>query len=133
MKKTNIIKHTEKYRLSDSGASRDESYDKLDYHKFNHPIVEWIFAQYMHQHRKLRDGSLRDGDNWQKGFPIDWILGSARRHMVDWELLEKGYEVLERGEQVDLIETLCAIRFNVNARLLELLKDTKRIERNESK
>jgi hypothetical protein len=114
-----------------TGSTRDTADDKLDLHKYTHPLVELEYGKYMKRHSKMRDGSLRDGDNWQKGFPNDVLLGSAKRHLLDWELLEQGYEVTERGEPVRLLDTLNALKFNVNARIHSLVKDDKIIERNE--
>jgi hypothetical protein len=120
-----------KNRVADTGANRDFANDKIDYHKFNHPIVDWSYGQFMHGHRKLADGTMRDGDNWTKGFPNEWILGSATRHMEDWKLMEKGFIVKERGKIITLVETLNAIKFNVNCRILKELEHLEEVERNE--
>jgi len=39
-----------------------------DYEGFFNPLVIKKFAQYMHIHRKMSNGSYRDSDNWQNGF-----------------------------------------------------------------
>lgn len=124
------LENPKKIRVFESGASRNNADNKLEYHKFNSPLVEWGFAQYMHKHRFLEDGTMREGDNWQKGFDNDTILASLRRHIMDLELLEKGLKVTENGKEVSLLDTLYAIRFNANARILKELEGLKGVERN---
>lgn len=113
-----------------SGANRNSDDGKLDYEAFNSPIVDWYYAQYMHGHRVLEDGTLRDGDNWQKGFPIEVIHKSLARHYHDYHLTTRGIDVKENG-QIHLIEDiLCGIIFNAKAHLHELLKDRTVVNRN---
>ena len=57
-----------KIREWDSGGKRDTDENKLDYEGFFSPLVLKRFAQYMQPNRKMKDGSIRDSDNWQKGF-----------------------------------------------------------------
>lgn len=116
-------------RQFQSGANRNSDIGKLDYEAFNAPIVDWYYAQYMHSHRKLEDGTLRDGDNWQKGFPIEVITKSLARHYKDYHLTTRGIKVLEKGKEMKLEDILCGIIFNAKAHLLELLKDRKEVER----
>lgn len=113
-----------------TGASRNSDTDKLDYEGFNSPIVNWYYAQYMHKHRLLEDGTLRDSDNWTRGFPISVIEKSLARHYQDYHLTTRGYDVMENGEKHDIKDVLCGIIFNAKAHLHELLKDDKIIERN---
>lgn len=117
-------------RVFKTGANRNSDEGKLDYEAFNHPLVDWYYAQYMHSHRKLEDGTLRDGDNWQKGFPPDVIQKSLARHYKDYHLVTHGIKVIEGGKEHDIKDILCGIIFNCKAHLLELLKDTKRVDRN---
>lgn len=117
-------------RVFESGANRNSDNGKLDYSGFNAPIVDWAFAQYMHSHRKLEDGTLRDSDNWQKGIPRNELLKSLIRHVKDLELIEAGYTVYENGNILDVTDVLCGIRFNVNAMLLDTLNGTTTVDRN---
>ena len=104
-----------------TGATRNSDDGKFDYEGFNHPIVEWQFACYMHKHRKLEDGSLRDGDNWQKGIPRDQLMKSLMRHVMDLHLIHKGHSVVgENDEMVTIVDALMGIRFNVNALALDV-------------
>ena len=106
-------------RIFDSGGTRDSDEDKLDHEGFSHPLVEQAYAQYMHKHRKQADGKLRDSDNWQKLFGEDHLqvcMKSGYRHFFDWW---SGH----RGKDIDIVEALCALRFNVNAYLYKVLLD----------
>lgn len=124
------IENNNMTRVFKSGATRNPDNNKLDYEAFNSPVVDWYYAQYMHKHRFLEDGTMRDGDNWQKGFPLDVINKSLARHYKDYHLASRGYEVLENGDPVDIKDILCGIIFNCKAYLHEVLKDKKQIERN---
>lgn len=99
-----------------SGATRDSSEGKLDYEGFFSPFVLRRRAEYMHKHRVQADGALRDSDNWQKGMPISEYGKSLLRHAMEfWRWL--------RGEKSsDPEEALCAVMFNAEGALLELLK-----------
>lgn len=112
-------------RTFESGASRDTDVSKFDYEGFFSPLVLQEFAAYMDSHRILPDGSTRDSDNWQKGIPLDAYMKSAWRHFMDWWLLHRGHEAVrpEDGTHINLIEALCAVLFNVQGYLHELLKD----------
>src|SRR6185437_3637959 len=54
-----------------SGSVRDTDDGKYDYEGFLSPVVLAAFAEYMHGHRKLADGTYRASDNWQAGIPLD--------------------------------------------------------------
>lgn len=109
-------------RKFDSGATRDTAQDKLDYEGFLNPMVLRHFAEYMHQHRKQSDGSLRDSDNWQKGIPVDVYMKSMTRHFMDLWISRRG------GGSIDFeLECLDALMFNVQGMMLELLKERERI------
>ena len=101
------------------GATRDDDTNKLDFEAFNNPLVDKCYANYLHKHRVQSDGSLRDGDNWQKLFGdnhTDVCIKSICRHTVDARLAHRGY----RSEQ-PIMDSLCAIIFNANAYLLKLM------------
>lgn len=101
-------------RTFETGANRDVDTGKLDYEGFLSPSVLKRFAEYMHKNRTLRDGSLRDSDNWQKGIPKAVYMKSMWRHFFDvWS-----------GHRKDAIqeEDLCALLFNVQGMLHEVLK-----------
>lgn len=106
-------------RQFDTGATRDTDNGKLDYEGFISAPVWERFARYMHTNRTLPDGSLRDSDNWQKGIPTDAYMKSGFRHFMDWWLLHRGYSA---RPGVDLEEALCAVIFNAQGYLHEILK-----------
>ncbi len=115
MKKTPIV------RQFSTGANRDVDTGKLDFEGFYSPQVVECFSAYMHKNRTLRDGSLRDSDNWQKGIPISVYMKSMWRHFFyTW----KAYRACLNNEAQE--ENLCAIMFNAQGMLHELLKEKER-------
>lgn len=114
---------SEHVRKFDTGAMRDKDDNKLDYEAFLSPTVMLAFSQYMHKHRKLPDGSMRDGDNWQKGIPLQAYQKSLFRHVMQAWTLWRGYELVDdKDNDIELEETLCAILFNTQGMLHELIK-----------
>jgi hypothetical protein len=101
-----------------SGATRDSIENKPNYEGFLSPLVLEEFGRYMHQHRIQADGEVRDGDNWQKGIPTDDYMDSLIRHTMDVWLHHRGYP--EKARE-DLKEALCAVMFNVQGLLYNLL------------
>jgi hypothetical protein len=96
----------------------------LDYEAFFSPAVLRRRAEYMHKHRVQPDGSLRDGDNWQKGMPLDVCMKSGFRHFVEWwtlHRLEMSYDSNPAGMD-ELEEALCAVMFNAEVYLHEILR-----------
>ena len=105
-------------RQFDSGATRDADTNKHDCEGFYSPLVMERFGAYMHRHRVQADGNLRDSDNWQKGIPKDAYIKSAFRHFMDWWKQHRGY-----AGQDDLEESICALIFNAQGYLFEVLKE----------
>lgn len=109
-----------KVRKFDTGATRDTAEGKYDFEGFLSPLVLCRYAEYMHKHRKMADGSMRDSDNWQKGIPFFVYMKSATRHFMDWWYVHRGLC------NKDLLEdALCALLFNVMGYLHEVLKGRK--------
>lgn len=106
------------YRTFDTGATRDTDEGKLDFEGFLSPLVIKAFAEYMHEKRKMPDGSLRDGDNWQKGIPLDAYMKSMWRHFFDVWTNHRGWP----GATGDIETELLALLFNVQGMLHEILK-----------
>ena len=112
-----------------SGATRNLDHNKLDYEGFNCPAAQRAFAEYMHTHRKQADGTMRAGDNWQKSIPVVEYMKSMTRHVQDLRLLHRGWTVTRpedehtmTGTTDEKVELLCAIWFNVQGMIHELLK-----------
>jgi hypothetical protein len=102
-----------------SGATRSPLGDKLQYEGYSNPLVEKRFAEYMKRHQTDSAGVQREADNWQKGIPEDSLMDSGYRHFMAWWLHHRGY-MEEAGEDIE--ESLCALRFNVNAYLKWILE-----------
>lgn len=111
-------------RVFETGANRHVADHKHDYEGFLSPSVLREFGRYMHHHRHLPDGSLRDSDNWQHGIPEDVYVKSLLRHVLDvWELHRSGGPVYDfDGNPVDLKQALCGVLFNTQGLLHEVLK-----------
>jgi len=109
-----------KIRKFKSGATRDTDEGKNDYEGFLSPLVIERFGNYMSKHRKLTDGSLRDSDNWQKGFGekhFDVCMKSLWRHFLDLWKEHRHYNSREGVE-----DAICGILFNTMAYYHEYLK-----------
>ncbi len=104
-------------RTFDSGATRDTAEGKLEIAGFLHPLVVERFCEYMNDNRKMKDGSVRASDNWQSGFPEEVLMQSSWRHFLDFWKEHKGI-----ATSAGLEVALCAILFNVQAYLLQVLK-----------
>lgn len=105
---------TPSVRVFDTGASRDSDAGKLDYEAFLSPRVLKRFAEYMHRNRRLADGSLRPGDNWQLGMGQDVYMKSLTRHQMELWLAMRGEP---HDESIE--DSLCAILFNAMGLLYE--------------
>lgn len=103
-------------RTFSTGANRNTNEGKHDIEGFVNPLVEQSFHEYMHKHRQLEDGTLRDADNWQKKIPKEELLKSATRHFHDVRMQMRGYKT-----EHDLLESLNAVKFNINALILDYL------------
>jgi len=110
-------------RKFESGATRDTSQGKLDYEAFLSPLVLQRYAEYLNKHRLQSDGTLRDGDNWQKGIPIETYMKSKMRHSIDTWLMHRGFPTHATNEDIE--ESLCAELFNTMGMLFEVLKNKK--------
>lgn len=107
-----------KIRRFITGATRDVEEGKIDYEAFLSPVVLKRYGEYMHLHRKQKDGSLRAGDNWMKGMPKEAYMKSLLRHLMDMWLFHRGYKGRE-----DMETAICGILFNAQGYLYEILKN----------
>jgi hypothetical protein len=103
-------------RVFETGAMRDSDKDKLDFEAFLSPLVVEEYAKYLHKHRSMPDGTMRDGDNWQKGMDRSVYMKSAWRHFF------AVWKKHRSAAQEDPTEDLCALLFNVMGYLFEVLK-----------
>lgn len=112
-----IVNGKAKIRQFSTGATRDTDAGKLDFDGFLSPLVLRRYADYMHGHRKLPDGSLRASDNWSLGIDREVYMKSLWRHFFAvWEE-NKGIETPD-----GLVANLCAVLFNASGMLHEVLK-----------
>lgn len=119
-------------RQFDSGATREDASEKLDFEGFLSPEVLHRFGEYMHKHRHQADGSLRDSDNWQKGIPFAIYMKSLMRHVLSVWRAHRKLSAMRASEQqnpvemnalyVQMEEDLCGVFFNTQGYLHELLK-----------
>jgi hypothetical protein len=113
-------------RAFETGATRDTDEGKLDFEGFLSPLVIERYAEHMHVARKMPDGTMRASDNWQLGIPLTVYMKSMWRHFFAVWKLHRGLKVTEvvRGETIvkDIETELCALRFNVDGMLHEILK-----------
>ena len=110
----------------ESGATRDDDINKLDYEGFLSPLVLRRYAEYMHMHRKQSDGGLRSSDNWQAGIPLEKYMKSGWRHFMEWWSSHRGY--LNNNNNI-LEDAICALIFNLSGYLHEhLLYKSKRLK-----
>lgn len=106
-----------KVRKFETGATRDNDDGKHDYEAFFSPIVFEERGKYMQRHRIQPDGVLREGDNWQQGIPFSAYMKSLWRHFFDVWKIHRGYQA-----RTDMKDALCAVIFNAEGYLHELLK-----------
>ena len=111
-------------RTFSSGATRDSDHGKLDFEGFLSPLALQEFAKYMHENRVQSDGTLRASDNWQKGIPVEVYMKSMWRHFFAvWSVYrEDRAGSLRVGAGDEEIRNLCALMFNVQGMLHELVK-----------
>ncbi len=111
-----------KIRQFDSGATRDTDVTKPNYVKALSPIVLQRYVDYIGRHRLQSDGNLRDWDNWKNGMPQEVYLDGLGRHFWAVWLLFQGFSASDNHGPVTLEDSLCAIIFNAQGMLHELLK-----------
>jgi len=109
-------------RQFDSGATRSADANRYDPEGFLSPLALERFCVYMQQHQKQPDGSIRASDNWQKGIPQHAYVKGMLRHMLHLWLRHRGHPVVDANAGADIEEDLCALLFNVQGMLHEVLK-----------
>lgn len=105
-------------REFETGATRNDDREQLDYEAFFSPVVLRAVAEYMHRHRIQADGTYRPGDNWQKGIPIPSYRSSLIRHTMDAWLEGRGFD-----SRAGLMDALCGIIFNASGWMFEILTE----------
>ena len=104
-----------------TGATRTADASRYDPEGFLSPLVLERFCEYMNRHRVQADSRVRDSDNWQKGMPREsYIKGLLRHTLHAWTRL-RGHIVRDDKAAANLEEDLCAMLFNTQGLLLEIL------------
>lgn len=111
-------------RTFDTGATRNVDVNKMDYEAFLSPLALEEYAKYMHAHRKQKDGTIRDGDNWQRGIPLSVYLKSLWRHFFDMWATYRGAQRFDSddGHTLTMREICCSVIFNAMGYLHETIK-----------
>lgn len=109
-------------REFETGATRSADVGRYDPEGFLSPIALERYCQYMQAHRVQPDGSVRDSDNWQKGIPLAAYMKGLLRHVLHLWTRHRGYPVQDPAAAADAEEDLCAILFNAQGKLHELVK-----------
>lgn len=111
-----------KVRRFTSGATRSSDAGRYDLEGFLSPLALERYGEYMQKHQRQPDGSIRPSDNWQKGLPLDtYMKGMTRHHLHLW-LRHRGHPVRDAKAAASTEEDLCALLFNVQGMLHEVIK-----------
>jgi hypothetical protein len=110
-------------RKFETGATRSSDAVRYDPEGFLSPIALERFFEYMSKHRVQADGKLRDSDNWQKGMPLTTYIKGIWRHFLHMWQRHRGWTVTDPFAAADIEEDLCAIIFNAQGYLHELMKN----------
>ena len=111
-----------KVRTFSTGATRSDDSSRPLYTAYFSPLVLQRFGEYMTRHRLQPDGVLRDPANWQKGMPSASYLDGMFRHFVHAWLRLNEMPVNDPSAEPSLEDDLCAIFFNAQGMLHEMLK-----------
>lgn len=118
------VKDDGQVRKFATGALRDTATDKLDFEGFLDPAVLEAYAKYMHFNRRMLDGSMRDSDNWQKGFGLATLVKSLIRHAFDlWDWHRQSISTKHaraKGFQNPMLAA-CGVLFNTMGYIREFL------------
>ena len=112
-------------RQFDSGATRSNEDRRIDPEGFLSPQVLVRYAEYMNKHRVQPNGEIRESDNWQKGIPVDSYMKSAWRHFLHLWLRHRNCVVEDACACDNIEEDLCALMFNIQGYLFEILNQRK--------
>ena len=113
----------EPIRQFGSGATRSPDDGRDDPEGYLSPLVINRFNQYMTKHCIQTDGSVRASDNWQKGMPLSSYMKGMWRHMLHLWQRHRGWPVTDLKAALNKEEDLCAIIFNAQGYLHEVLKE----------
>ena len=109
-------------RAFGTGATRSSEVGRYDPEGFLSPIAIERYCVYMNKHRRQADGTLRDSDNWQRGLPLSVYVKGMWRHFLHLWARHRGWPVQDTAAGANTEEDLCALLFNVQGMLHEVVK-----------
>jgi hypothetical protein len=109
-------------RSFDTGATRSADAGRYDPEGFLSPLAVERYCIYMAKNQLQPDGTLRTSDNWQKGLPTASYVKGMWRHFLHLWTRHRGYAVQDDKAAADLEEDLCALLFNVQGMLHEVVR-----------
>lgn len=114
-------------RTFDTGATRNNDEGRIDPEGFISPHVLLRFSEYMNRNRHTADGGYRESDNWQKGLPRGAYMKSLVRHLLELWAYERrdgaSDPFVTEEQESKAADTLCAIIFNAQGMLFEILRE----------
>jgi len=105
-----------------TGATRSLDSERIDPEGTLSPLAIERYCEYMNKHRLQPDGTLRDTDNWQRGIPASAYMKGLWRHLLHAWQRHRGWWTVDPKAAADLEEDLCAVIFNAQGWLHELLR-----------
>ena len=105
-----------------TGATRSQDAGRDDPEGYLSPLAIDRFCEYMTKHRVQPDGSVRASDNWQRGIPLATYMKGLWRHLLHLWTRSRGFPVRDPMASCNLEEDLCAIIFNAQGMLHEVVK-----------
>lgn len=117
-----VIAKTNEERKFDSGATRSGTADRYDPEAALCPRVLERYCAYVHSCNRLADGSVRTDDNWQSGIPLPVYMKGMWRHFLHAWARHRGASVQDPQAAKAIEDDLCALIFNAQGYLHELLK-----------
>ncbi len=108
-------------RNFNTGATRSSDADRPDYEGYLSPLVIERYGAYMLKHQVQADGGIRSSDNWQNGMPLSSYVKGMWRHFHHFWMRHRSYEVADHLAAANIEEDLCAIMFNAQGYLHQLL------------
>ncbi len=119
---TGTVKIGPNVRTFSTGATRSPDHGRPDYEGYLSSLVLERYGEYMLKHQIQSDGTIRTSDNWQKSMPLGSYIKGAFRHFMHWWQRHRGWPVKDPRAAADIEEDICALIFNCQGYLHEILK-----------
>lgn len=109
-------------RTFETGATRSQDAERDDPEGYLSPLAIDRYCEYMTKHRKQPDGTIRASDNWQLGMSMRSYIKGLWRHVLHAWTRYRGFPVRDPKAAENAEEDFCAIIFNAQGALHELVK-----------